>query len=114
GENTISLEFLRKAQRHYPSDLSLNVLLANALFGPMEADKYREAIAYCSAALALRPQSAGIMDQLATAHILCGEFDEGLRIAQRALELQPDSHLQAQIHHTMTMAWDYKGNPDKA
>jgi serine/threonine-protein kinase len=114
GDNTIALEYLRKAQRHYPDDLSLNLLLANVLFSFVEADKYRESIAYYSAAVALRPRSAGIMDQLATAHILCGEFDEGLRIAQRALELQPDSHLQAQIHHTMTMAWNYKGNYDKA
>src|SRR5262249_61744465 len=99
-DNTIALEYLRKAQRHYPSDLSLNVLLANILWTFMEADKYRESIAYCSAAVALRPRSASLVDQLAMAHILCGEFDEGLRIAQRALELQPDSHVQAQIHHS--------------
>jgi tetratricopeptide (TPR) repeat protein len=83
---TVGLELLRRAQSAYPADLWSNHWLA---FELRKAGQPAEAIRYYTAALALRPENAGIYLNLGTTLREAGELDAAITAYRRCLALAP-------------------------
>jgi serine/threonine-protein kinase len=105
-----AVRLLRRAQRHYPADFWVNEALGTALrlVRPAEPE---EAVRFLSAAVALRPQSAGAHLNLGTALQEKGRRDDAVACWQRAVEL--DSNLPA-AHANLGLALKDQGRLDEA
>src|SRR5262249_4681812 len=80
------LELLRRIQRAYPADLWANHELAWAL---KENGQPAEAVRYYTAALALRPDNAGIYLNRGSALRDAGELDAAIRDYRAAIQIEP-------------------------
>ena len=85
GDKPEALTMLRDAQRRRPGDFWLNHTLAIQL-----RSEPREAIPFYRAALALQPESPGLLLDLGKVLCESGQFDEAIAIYNRALRLKPD------------------------
>src|SRR5262249_10133506 len=81
-----AVPLLRAAQRRPPGDFWLNVLLGEAL--PRE--RREEAAGYYRVALAVRPDTAGVYNNLGVALYDLGRLDEAEAACRRAVALDPN------------------------
>jgi tetratricopeptide (TPR) repeat protein len=84
-QSPLAISCLRRAQAKYPGDFWLNVDLAHAL----APTKPAEAVGFYRAALAIRPGTAAVYNNLGSA--LCGqkELDEAIASYHKAIALDP-------------------------
>jgi serine/threonine protein kinase/Flp pilus assembly protein TadD len=101
---------LRRAQEVFPGDFWINHDLGRAL-EHCQPPQYGEAIRYLTAAVALRPQSAGVRLNLGVAFLNAGRFDEAVATFRQAVELKHD---YAMAHHNLGAALFHKGRLDEA
>jgi serine/threonine-protein kinase len=84
----VAVAMLRTAQRRYPDDFWINMRLAHCLcLLPSHED---EGVAFYRAALALRPQSPGVHNNLGMALLHQGKRAEAIDAFNDALRLKPD------------------------
>src|SRR5262249_5832385 len=81
------LELLRRVQRFNPADLWANHALAFELDA---SGKPKEAIIYYTAALALRPESAGLYLNRGKAYYNAGDFVAAIADSRQAVALAPE------------------------
>jgi tetratricopeptide (TPR) repeat protein len=91
-----TLDLARRVQRAYPGDFWANHYFAIEL---RRNGRPAEAVPYCMAGLALRPNNAGAYLNLALAHREAKSLDEALADLDAAIKLLP----------TYTMAWRVRG-----
>ena len=101
---------LREAQQRHPGDFWLNHNLANRLFF-MQPPQFEEALSFYRAALALRPDSAGVLLNLGNALSDLNRLDEAIAADERAIHLDPN---YAAAHNNLGGALFKKGLLDKA
>jgi tetratricopeptide (TPR) repeat protein/tRNA A-37 threonylcarbamoyl transferase component Bud32 len=82
------VELLERGQRRYPSDFWLNFELANALIEKTRG-RWQEAVGYYRAALALRPQTPMVYNNLGTALADKGDLAGAIAAFKHALALDP-------------------------
>jgi serine/threonine-protein kinase len=101
---------LRRAQAHYPADFWVNHNLGMALqqVTPPERD---EAVRFLTAAVALRPESAGCVLNLGNALRAKGQVDDAIACFRKAVELDPK---YAHAHLGLGAALYDKGRVDEA
>jgi serine/threonine-protein kinase len=83
-----ALDLLRRAQRQYLADFWINHDLARALLGVTPPER-TEAVRFMSAAVALRPDSAGAENNLGVALGENGQSDEAIVCFRKAVALDP-------------------------
>jgi serine/threonine protein kinase/Flp pilus assembly protein TadD len=108
GSNSSRLEWFRKIQRTYPTDLRANHLLGDEL---VDNDRPAEAIRYYTAAIALLPNNAGLYNNRARALEYASELNEAIADYRQALALAPDS---ASSHHNLGEALGRNGQFEEA
>jgi tetratricopeptide (TPR) repeat protein/serine/threonine protein kinase len=91
--------FLRKGQRVHPHDFWINVNLAHCL-GNLDPPQVDEAVRFCAAAVALRPEVAQVHLALGNYLQNKGRLDEAIAEYSKAIELDPKCAL----------AWQNRGN----
>jgi tetratricopeptide (TPR) repeat protein len=101
---------LRQAQQQYPGDFWINHQLVEYLV-MMRPPRLEEAISFYTAAVALRPESAGARINLGVALGERGRLDEALAAFQQAVALKPD---YAMAHNNVGAALRRKARFDKA
>jgi serine/threonine protein kinase/tetratricopeptide (TPR) repeat protein len=89
GEAGLAVEFLRRAQQEHPSDLWLNLVLGMYLF-QLRPAQAGEAGGYLRAALALRPDSPGVLYELGMTLGCQDDLPGAIAAYQKAIALQPD------------------------
>jgi serine/threonine-protein kinase len=82
------IPLLKAAQRRHPADFWLNLWLG-AVLQIRSTEKPEEAIAYCRAALALRPDESVAHSNLGTALAAQGQVDEAIEHWRKALAINP-------------------------
>ncbi len=110
GTSLQLVELLRKAQRARPDDFWLNHSLARAL-EQAKPEWLEEAIGFYRAAVALRPQSPGLLLNLGAALNAKGKLDEAIDCYRQAIRLKPDF---ASVHNNLGVALADKGKVDEA
>src|SRR5262249_39405327 len=110
NERDKAAQVLREVQSKHPDDFTINRLLAGCL--EKEPPSFSEdTIRFYQAALAIRPQSMGVLQNLATELNLAGRKDEALALYRRGAQLHPQHHI-AQYH--LGMALDKAGRIEEA
>jgi Tfp pilus assembly protein PilF len=99
---------LQRAQQEHPSEYWLTFDLANALNA---RNRWDEAIGYFRAALAVRPKSSAVYNNLGTALRAKGDLDGAIAHYQKALALNPQL---ASAHFNLGLAVSHKGDLDGA
>jgi serine/threonine protein kinase/tetratricopeptide (TPR) repeat protein len=89
GEVELAVEFLGRAQQDHPSDLWLNLNLGSCLWS-LKLARPGEAVGYLRVALALRPDSPGILNILGIALRDQGDQPGAVAAFQKAIALKPD------------------------
>lgn len=89
GEHGAGINLLKQAQRKQPHDFWINYTLGTQLHYS-NPPRYQDAIRYYTAALAIRPQSAGIGLNLGDVYDGVGELDEAIASYRNAVDAQPD------------------------
>ena len=84
-----AVKFLGQAQHLHPADLWINFQIASVL-ERMEPPRTENAIGYYRAAVAIRPESAGLHNNLGLALLHKGELDEAIAEYRAAIQLKPD------------------------
>jgi serine/threonine-protein kinase len=93
GERPLALEVLRSAQHEHPNDFWINHNLA---VGLMQTEP-TQAVGYFRAALAIRPESPGVHNNLAMTLLLQKEFSGAIAACEKAIALKPD-YAEAHVH----------------
>jgi serine/threonine-protein kinase len=91
------VEFLRRAQQEQPADFWANLALGNSLLN----HRPDEAIAFYRAALAVRPESVAVCNNLALALRTTGRSRQAIALLERALRSAPRDPL---LHNTLGTA----------
>jgi tetratricopeptide (TPR) repeat protein len=99
---------LTAAQAHYPQDFWVNLELAAALY---QANRLDEAVSYCRAALALRPNISAAHNMLGVTLRALGRVDEAIDHLQQAVQIDPN---YAVAHYNLGAAVRDKGRGDEA
>jgi tetratricopeptide (TPR) repeat protein len=102
---------LSAAQRRFPADVWLNMELAKTLRWSFQPPRLDEAAGYCRAALAVRPNSAGIYSGLGASLHTPAHLDEAIAAYQRAIELEPEF---VDPRNALAHAMGMKGRWDEA
>ncbi len=89
GEAGLAVEFLRRAQEDHPSDFWLNQDLGSCSLD-LKSARASEAVGYLRAALALRPDSPGILLNLGNALRDQGDLPGAVTAYLKAIALKPD------------------------
>ena len=89
GATEAVLALLRRAQQAFPGDFWINHDLGMAL-GDCHPPQNEEAIRFLTAAVALRPDSAGVRLDLGKTLARAGRLDEALVACRQAIGLKPD------------------------
>jgi tetratricopeptide (TPR) repeat protein len=84
----LELAVYRRAQRKYPDDFWLNHRLGLALVYGI--DEAAEGVGYLRAALAVRPNSSHIINNLGTAFGAMKRYDDAIENFERAIAISPD------------------------
>jgi tetratricopeptide (TPR) repeat protein len=108
GQIDRAVHVLRQAQRRYPTDFWINHNLGYSL---METSRWQEALPFYTAALALRPQSPGLLINLSTVLRKQKDHAWALAVCEEAIRLKPD---YAMAWHNRALAYSHLGRPDKA
>jgi serine/threonine protein kinase/Flp pilus assembly protein TadD len=110
GDAEASVAFLRKVQRQYPADYSINASLAWSLRN-LKPQKWDEAIAYRRIAVAVRPQSATANWYLGHSLHTVGQLDEAMAYYQTVITLDPG---HAPAHFSLANILRIGGKPEEA
>jgi tetratricopeptide (TPR) repeat protein/tRNA A-37 threonylcarbamoyl transferase component Bud32 len=102
------LGLLQRAQRRHPADFWLNFQLGLALH---LRGRHLEAAGYYRAALALRPQTAAVLNGLGNALESQGKREEAIAAYQQAIALDPKL---AAAHYNLGIALKAQGDRDGA
>jgi serine/threonine protein kinase/Flp pilus assembly protein TadD len=111
GAGSTAAKVLAEAQRRSPADFWLNQQLAVVLRWRIRPPRYLEAAGYCRAAIAIRPNEAGIHAQLGSCLLAPEHVNEAIPAYQRAIELRPN---YARPLHDLGQAMVMKGDWDQA
>jgi tetratricopeptide (TPR) repeat protein/tRNA A-37 threonylcarbamoyl transferase component Bud32 len=84
-DNPVGESWLRDAQAQYPADFWLNLDLASAI----EKSNALEAAGFCRVAIATRPGSSAVYNNLGTALAKQKKLSEAVAALQKAIELEP-------------------------
>jgi tetratricopeptide (TPR) repeat protein len=101
-----AVPLLRRAQETYPGDFWINQQLGRALIR-CQPPQYDEAIRFLTAAVALRPNSAGVHLNLGIALAGKGRRAEAILANHWAIKLKPD---YAQAYHNLGVVLDEQGD----
>jgi serine/threonine-protein kinase len=107
GAQGDAVPLLTEAREHYPSDFWLNFYLGNAL---VKAQKWGDAAGYYRAALAVRPNTPAVYNNLGSA-LLKGRLGGAIRAYQKAIHFDPNS---APTYNNYGLALAAEGRLDKA
>src|SRR5262249_7293224 len=107
----LALTALRQGQQLYPADFWINESLAHILAFQMEPPQFEEAIGFHRAALALRPESTGVLLNLGEALRRKGRLDEAIACYRKAIHLKKDF---SDAHWDLALALDSQGALDDA
>jgi eukaryotic-like serine/threonine-protein kinase len=110
GDVEASVAFLRKVQRRYPADYSINASLAWSLRS-LNPPQWHEAIAFRRIAVAVRPQSCIANFYLGFSLQTVGMLDEAMIYYRTAVDLDPE-HAPAQF--SLANVLRLRGKPDEA
>jgi tetratricopeptide (TPR) repeat protein len=110
GRRPEATSLMRRAQERHPGDFWINHTLAFLLVH-LSPPRWEEAIPFYTAAVALRPDSAGARINLAHAFAGKGRFDEAIAVYHKAIELKPG---YAEAHLGLGNALANKGRLDEA
>jgi serine/threonine-protein kinase len=110
GDVEASVAFLRKVQRRYPADYSVNASLGWSLRS-LKQPRWDEAIAFRRIAVAVRPQSPTANFYLGFSLHTVGMLDEALPYYQTAIELDPG---HAPAHFSLAGVLRARGKPEQA
>jgi tetratricopeptide (TPR) repeat protein/tRNA A-37 threonylcarbamoyl transferase component Bud32 len=83
-----SVQFLVATQMHFPQDFWVNFQLGAAL---SQFQRWEEALGYCRAALALRPDSSIAQNNVGAVLDALGRRDDALRYLHESLRLEPNN-----------------------
>jgi len=86
---------LREVLRKNPKDADALNALGYTLAD--QTDRYEEALVYIKEALALKPDSAAILDSMGWVQYKLGNLKEALRYLERAMGLVPDAEIAAHL-----------------
>jgi serine/threonine-protein kinase len=107
GEVEAAVALLRQAQRRHPGDFWINRQLG-ACLSELHPPRWDEAVRYFTAALALRPRSAGAHFDLGYALSESRAWDEAVAVFREAVRLQPDfAEAHNQLGKTLTTRRQY-------
>jgi Flp pilus assembly protein TadD len=110
GAHEDRVELLRRSQQAHPGDFWINQQLGRALQDG-QPPRLDQAIRFLTAAVALRPGSAGPRLDLGAALEEGGLRDEAIAVYRQALDLKPD---YAQAHHNLVYALIRQGGAGHA
>jgi serine/threonine protein kinase/Flp pilus assembly protein TadD len=110
GAPESAVALLRRAQERFPGDFWINFNLGMALQAS-RAPRDGEAIRFLTAAVALRPENAGVRLNLGQAFLKAGRPDEAEAAFCTAVALKPD---YAPAHNDRGLALWKQGRPDEA
>jgi serine/threonine protein kinase/Flp pilus assembly protein TadD len=110
GATEAALALLRRAQQACPGDFWINHELGRAL-RDCRPPQYEDAIRFFTAAVALRPDNAGVRLNLGTALARAGRLDDALAAYRQAIELKPDYSM---AHYFLGQILAEKGQLDEA
>jgi serine/threonine protein kinase/Flp pilus assembly protein TadD len=110
GAREGALALLRRAQERFPGDFWINHDLGMAL-QTCQPPQRAEAIRFLTAAVAVRPESAGARFDLGKALLKQGRLDEAIGAFRKATELNGD---YVQAHNDLGFALNRKGRLDEA
>jgi tetratricopeptide (TPR) repeat protein len=105
-----SLALLRRVHERHPDYYTVNTELTAALLD-RDVPLWAEALHYATAAVALRPYSAGAHVHLGVALADKGDLDRAVAAWREAVQLQPDL---AGVHHNLGLALAEMGKLDQA
>jgi serine/threonine-protein kinase len=112
GASRAALALLRRAQRQYPADFWINEILGRGLAQEKAPpEELTEAVRFLTAAVALRPESAGAHLNLGLALARKGQFDEAIASYRTAIALDPK---YVGAHTNLGNALTKKGQVDEA
>ena len=98
-----SIPFLRRVQRAHPDDFWANLSLAEAL---MEKNELAETLRFYQAALALRPETSVVYDNIGMALALLGRMDDADEQFRHASRIDPAATL---AHESLGIAFSTVG-----
>jgi serine/threonine-protein kinase len=102
-----AIPFLRQVQQEYPGDFWANLVLGSALL----AKDPRESMRYFQAALAIRPKTPVVYNDIGGALVMLNRLDEAMEQFGQALRLDPDF---AGAHNNLGYVLKSKGRLDEA
>jgi len=88
GDMEAAVAFLRKVQRQYPGDFSINMTLAWCLRS-LNPPQWDDAIAFRRVAVALRPDDYAANNSLGGALHVQGKLDEAIACYKKAIDIDP-------------------------
>jgi tetratricopeptide (TPR) repeat protein/serine/threonine protein kinase len=110
GEWVAAERLLRRAQEEHPADFWINVALAETLNQKAPTDR-AQAVHFHQVALALRPQSAVVYNNLGVALAVQGKQEEAVAAFGKAIALQPD---YAMAHSNLGSSLKEQGKLEEA
>jgi serine/threonine protein kinase/Flp pilus assembly protein TadD len=110
GATEVALALLRRAQQAFPGDFWINHDLGVAL-RDCQPPRNEEAIRFLTAAVALRPDSAGVRLDVGIALARAGRLDEAIVACRQAIDLKPDYSV---AHLQLGLSLEAKGHLDEA
>jgi len=105
-----AVKLLSQAQQRHPADMWINLDLAEVLMN-MTPPQVENAIGYYRAAMAIRPESAGIHLNLANALKEKGDLDAAIAEYREAIRLKPDLVV---AHGNLGLALEAQGKLEEA
>jgi serine/threonine-protein kinase len=105
-----AVRLLRRARQHHPGDFWINEELGT-LLRTAEPQRWEGAVRYLTAAVSLRPDSAGAHVNLGAALEAGRQFDEAIACFRKAIELKPK---YVTAHFNLGRALASAGKPQKA
>jgi serine/threonine-protein kinase len=110
GKRAEAVALLRRARQQHPTDLWINIRLADLLLDGRASDR-QEALGCCMTALTLRSKNARVWLLFTRALRPKGQEDEAIAACREALRLQKDL---PEAHNSLGITLAQKGQVDKA
>lgn len=110
-ETDSAAELLRRGQNHYRDDFRINFSLANTHLFSQSPPQLDDAIRFYQAALAVRPNSPGTLNNMALALMEKGELDEAVEAFRESIHRQPH---WGPAHSNLAHALLAQGKPNEA
>ncbi len=95
---------LREVIRRDPKDADALNALGYTL--AEQTDRYQEALGYIRRALAMKPDSAAILDSMGWVQYKLGHMQEALRYLRKALDIVPDAEIAAHLGEVLWKTGD--------